>query len=347
MQTVIPIQALRALAALAVAACHYDQVRLMLSSRGAEVGPLFSLSAGVDVFFVISGFIMVFSSERLFAARGGSVEFLTRRLARIVPLYWVTTGLAVWLMNRPIDWHSGLGSLLFIPHRDVSGAIVPLHGVGWTLNFEMFFYSLFAVAVVWRRTIAVPGLCVALAAIVVAGSWLQPGFVPFSYWSDPIILEFAAGMLIALAYRNNARLPTVLRAVLIPAALFAMWSTPEHMPPSGYRFLVWGVPAAILVAAAALGSRETPARWIAAPVKLLGDASYALYLIHPLMGAVVLLGWPHGLNRYPIMAIVLTTAVITQIIAIGVHVWLERPCTRALVDFARRRPARSAIEPAT
>jgi exopolysaccharide production protein ExoZ len=320
----------------------------MLSGRGSDPQPLFSLSAGVDVFFVISGFIMVYSSERLFAARGGSAMFLTRRFARIVPLYWLTTALAVWLMSLPINWSSAFYSYFFIPYRLANGNIVPLHGVGWTLNFEMFFYALFAVAIVWRRKIAVPALCAALAGIVVAGKWLQPSVVPFLYWSDPIVLEFAAGMLVALAYRNNVRLSIAMCVGLLPAALFAIWFvSAQHMPPSEYRFVQWGLPAAILVAAAVLGSREAPPRWIAAPVKLLGDASYALYLIHPLMGAVLFLWWPNGLNQYPMIPVILVAAIITQAVAIGVFLLLERPCTRAIVDFARRKPAQPVIDSVT
>lgn len=343
MRTLVSIQALRALAALAVAACHFDQVRLVLSGRPNDPIPLFSLSAGVDVFFVISGFIMVYSSERLFAVRGASFEFLARRTARIVPLYWLTTALAVWLMALPIDWYTALGSYLFIPYRQPNDNITPLHGVGWTLNFEMFFYAFFAIAIIWPRKIAVPALCAALTGIVIAGYLLQPSFVPFLYWSDPIILEFATGMLVALAYRSEVRLPIIFRVCLIPAALAAMWLVPEHMPPSGYRLLMWGVPAAAVVSCSVLGRRSVQHPWLVAPVQLLGDASYALYLIHPLAGAAIILLWQKGLNTYPMIPVLLAVAILSQAIAVGVYVLLERPCTRAIVNFAKRSPARAAV----
>ena len=109
--------------------------------------PLYSLASGVDLFFVISGFIMVYSSEDLFGARGAWRTFLTRRLVRIVPLYWLTTAITIPLMSLTVDWQSLLGSYFFIPYRAPSNAIVPLHGVGWTLNLEMFFYVIFAAAI--------------------------------------------------------------------------------------------------------------------------------------------------------------------------------------------------------
>jgi exopolysaccharide production protein ExoZ len=342
MRTLISIQALRALAALAVAICHFDQVRTMLSGHADEPFPLFPLSAGVDVFFVISGFIMVYSSERLFAARGGSLEFLIRRLARIVPLYWLTTALAIWLMAPPRIWESLLDSYFFIPYRATTGNMLPLHGVGWTLNFEMFFYVLFALAITWRRGIAVSVLCATLTGIAAAGYWLKPSAAQFIFWSDPIILEFAAGMLIAEAYQRGARLPIILRWWLVPGALLTIWFVPEYMPPSGYRFLMWGVPAATLVACAVLGQRSATLRWFAAPAKLLGDASYALYLVHPLTGAVIFLLWHQGLNQYPMITVLVVAVILTQALSVGIFVFLERPCTRAIVNFVKRRPAEPA-----
>src|ERR1700722_16881943 len=110
MRTIHSVQMLRAIAALMVVACHFDTVRLMLLSRGAEATLLYPLASGVDLFFVISGFIMIISSEPLFAAPGGSATFIIRRLARIVPLYWLTTLAAIPLMSLPVSWEALAGS---------------------------------------------------------------------------------------------------------------------------------------------------------------------------------------------------------------------------------------------
>src|SRR5262249_35269174 len=153
-------------------------------------------------------------------------------------------------------------------------------------------------------------LCAVLASIAILGYWVSPSLAPLMFWSDPIILEFLAGMLIAVAYRHGIFIPIMLRICLIIVAIFTIWSVPEFMPPSGYRFLAWGVPAAVVVACGVLGRRSVPVRWLATPVKLLGDASYALYLIHPLTGSIVLILWPKGLYHYPMMPVILISVVL-------------------------------------
>jgi exopolysaccharide production protein ExoZ len=335
-RTIVSIQALRALAALAVTACHFDQVRLMLSGHSLDPQPLACLAAGVDLFFVISGFIMVYSSELLYGKPGAAGEFFSRRLARIVPLYWITTGLAIWLMSRPYDLQTVLKSLFFVPYRVGDGNIQPLHGVGWTLNFEMFFYVMFAMAIGWSRKIAVTALSIGLALIVLTGFLVQPSIAPLQFWSDPIILEFVSGMLIALAYNHGSRLPGLLRIVLVPASIgVILWAGEQHLP-SGTRLFLWGLPAATIVACTVLGLRRDPPRWLAAPVKLLGDSSYALYLLHPLVGAVVFLLWQNWLNRYPMVTVLLVAAVAAQALSIGTFRFFERPCMKAVLNSLRR-----------
>ena len=341
-RVVISIQALRALAALAVAIIHFETVYLILIGHANGPFILFSFSSGVDVFFVISGFIMVLSSEQFFAAPNGPREFLTRRLARIVPLYWVTSVIAIFLMSLPTDWDSVIKSALFIPYRKSDGAIVPIHGVGWTLNYEMFFYALFSVAIFWPRRIAILLLCTALTSIVIMGRWLSPTLVPLIYWSNPIILEFAIGILIALAYARNVEIPMLLRLCLVPLALASLWFSSGYMAPSGNRVLFWGVPAAILVACAVLGARKKRSRWIAAPINLLGDASYSLYLTHPLIGAVVIVLWPRGLNHYEINVVLPAACILSQAVAIAIFLLFERPTTRWLKQLSTRYHALSS-----
>jgi exopolysaccharide production protein ExoZ len=124
------IQILRAAAALGVLLDH--------AGRWLDVAPIVDIgAAGVDLFFVISGFIMVYTSERLFGQTGAPQRFLARRIIRIVPLYWTLTAFAALVLFG--FGPNTLGSYLFIPtHRG------PILTVGWTLNYEMMFYSLFA-----------------------------------------------------------------------------------------------------------------------------------------------------------------------------------------------------------
>jgi exopolysaccharide production protein ExoZ len=333
------------LAAAAVAIVHFETIWQILIGHAGGPVMSFPLSSGVDVFFVISGFIMVLSSEQYFAAPGGSLEFLTRRLARIVPLYWLTSVVAIFLMSLPFDWNSLVKSAIFIPYQKPNGSIVPLHGVGWTLNYEIFFYVLFSIAICWPRRTAILLVCAALTSIVIMGSVFSPTLVPLIFWSNPIILEFAFGVLIAFAYRHDVKIPLLLRLCLTLLALGSIWSSTGYMPPSGDRVLFWGVPAAVLVLCAVLGTRQDYSQWITAPVKLLGDASYSLYLIHPIVGAIVIVLWSHGLNRYPIEIVLPAAVLLSQVLAIAIFWQFERPTTRWLIYQIRRRFAVSSGEP--
>ena len=164
------IQVLRAAAALAVLFAHLWPA---LAQFGNEnIIPNFTFgAAGVDLFFVISGFIMVYTSERLFGQRDGPGRFLTRRLIRIVPMYWALTTLVVvaWYGVKLPDhttWTNVVGSYLFIPTLKPGGGTAPVLGVGWTLNYEMLFYFLFAITIMFQRRMAVIVLSALLFGIV-------------------------------------------------------------------------------------------------------------------------------------------------------------------------------------
>src|SRR5262245_61905199 len=174
--SLVSIQALRAIAALLVFLGHaINQVNLEVAEEFPNsYGPF-----GVDLFFVISGFVMVYSSERLFGQPGASVKFFARRLARIVPLYWAATAILVWFDVPNASTKAVLGSLFFVPHIPLEA---PLLDVGWTLIFEMFFYSVFAIALLAKRRFAVvASATVFLISFVVLAS----GPSDAEFWYSP------------------------------------------------------------------------------------------------------------------------------------------------------------------
>src|SRR3954453_23077189 len=152
----------------------------------------FPWAAGVDVFFVISGFIMVHASARLFGAPDGGRIFLARRVARIVPIYWAVTTLYLAIalagpefLNREfLDWPYVVASYLFVPVTRPDGLVQPLYGLGWTLNYELFFYASFAVALAVgpSRRHAVLGLGAVFAGLVLTGRALAPLPQPLGFW---------------------------------------------------------------------------------------------------------------------------------------------------------------------
>src|SRR5205085_11079539 len=200
---------------------------------------------------------MVYSSESLFGRADGPRKFFLRRLARIAPLYWAVTVviiLYIYAVHGGVLWDiytpaSLLASFLFWPYPRVDGYAFPVHLLGWTLNYEMFFYAVFAVAILLPRRAAIPTVVVVFGALVILGRYVSLR-LPFQFWSNSIILEFCLGMLIALAYREGLRLPPAAAWALGTAAVasFAAAATPD----SEWRVLFWGLPSAALVASCAL-----------------------------------------------------------------------------------------------
>ncbi|WP_245410922.1 acyltransferase family protein [Microvirga flavescens] len=341
MSKLIHIQLLRALAALAVAFLHAQHDAADLAARlGFTFSPLdnFPWMAGVDVFFVISGFIMVYTSRDLFAAPSGRGIFLARRIARIVPLYWmVTTLYVVAALVVPVLVHGGLPSVwaviasyLFIPF-DRPGPIQPIYSLGWTLNYEMFFYALFAFVLVLRGRVALLVLAGALISFTLIGRVASLP-QPFAFWTDPIILEFAFGIGLGWLRVQGVTLAFFWRALLAIAGV-ALLAGNVLGPPSeigAIRFVAWGVPAALLVAAASLGpERPASANWLTRFGVRVGDVSYAIYLIHPfvmrsLSEAVARSGWGAVLGPWGFFALVLSG---TLAASFAVHLWFERPVT--------------------
>jgi exopolysaccharide production protein ExoZ len=335
MQTIVAVQILRAVAALSVVFCHYNQLDLFLTGRRDDPIPLYFLASGVDLFFVISGFIMIYSSKALFAAPDGIRTFAVRRLARIVPLYWITTITYIFVVHFPLSLWPIMGSLFFIPYGTVGTQIVPIHGAGWTLNYEMMFYVLFSISLLWRRKIALFVLVLTLAIIAVLGQVTTPTSAPVRYWLDPIVLEFAFGMLIAIFYERGVCVPTSVQWLLICASAVTIYLTEYHIIgsglPSAGRAFYWGLPCAAIFAALVLRTPFDKANRFVSTFTMLGNASYSLYLIHPIISVYILLAWQNGQFRSLPASLVAVGGVITSIIlSIIAFSTIERPATRLL-----------------
>lgn len=286
------LQGLRAVAALSVLLAHaIGDIRQL--PNGVALLPMSHLgAAGVDLFFVISGFVMVYAGRSAAEEPGGWAQFLARRIARVAPMYWLAMLLYALMQAGRGKWHVFqpdriLTSAAFWPYRAEDGTMLPFYGVGWTLNFEMFFYGVFGIGLWALRGRAPPFIAAALCLFVLAGALLPLGN-PLAYWSDSIILEFVFGMGIATAYLHGVRLSTgvsfllgVTGIGLIVAGGLLGYVAPLPGEPFNWpRCVVWGVPVALVMAAVIL----RPAGRFAAsvPLRALGDASYSIYLLHSL-----------------------------------------------------------------
>jgi peptidoglycan/LPS O-acetylase OafA/YrhL len=219
----------------------------------------------------------------------GPLAFLGSRVRRIAPLYWSVT-LAMFaiarfapalIQNTPSDLHRLVDSFLFIPAPRPDGTMRPVVFVGWTLNFEMAFYALFAVGLLApRRRIGVLAAAGALA-LAVAWGWLaRPAAPVLAFYTTPMVLEFGLGMLLGLAWPHldpPERLVWPLMAAAVAA--FALMLGAPWLWPQVDRLFIFGLPATVIVAAAlAVERRGRAARW---PwLQALGAASYAIYLSH-------------------------------------------------------------------
>jgi exopolysaccharide production protein ExoZ len=360
------LQVLRGLAAIGVAAVHaqHEAEPIAAGIGGAfKASPPFPAAAGVDVFFAISGFIMVYASRRLFGTPTGRRVFLAHRIARVIPLYWTVLTLYLVVALAAPRLLSGehltplvvVASYLFIPVARPDGVIQPLYSLGWTLNYEVFYYALFTVAVAWPRAQSLPWLFATFVALAVIGVAV-PGLPPtLAFWTDPMVLEFAFGVALALLREEGVRLGGPVRVGLAAVAFVAIALTlagPEGAGPVP-RVLACGVPAAMLVAAAGLGHDRDGEAWLVTRFgALVGDASYALYLFHPFVmrgvrELVVRAGLAGAIGPWGFVGLSL---VLATLVSIAIHFLFERPATgwtrRRLERWLSVARARSYDDPA-
>ena len=306
------LQHLRAAAAVAVLLYHVGQ----WCGDGFKIG-----AAGVDLFFVISGVAMGLSA--LDPALTPSV-FIKRRLWRIAPPYWIASlavlGLALACPRLLPKVYPDLGhvllSLLFIPHLDPTGLPFPLLPVGWSLSYEMVFYAIVAASLIAppprRARIVVWGLI----GVMLFGVVARPAYFLFA---NPMMLQFMAGFLIAKAHAHNQLPRHGAGWGLILAGLVAYFGLSGFdLYASLWRPLLWGAPAALIVAGALSLERGVKARRL--PTTL-GDASYAIYLCH--WPVVVMLAKIMGVSRVWVFA----PSAILAALAVGLLYWrmVERP----------------------
>lgn len=327
------VQALRAFAAGIVIFVH---MVTLLSPLGIRQDDLAFGEAGVDLFFVISGFVMVHTMKRRPLTSGA---FFLNRVIRVVPLYWLLT-LTVFaialvapsLMGAtrasPIEL---IESLSFVPFVKSNGLIQPVLFVGWTLNYEMFFYLIFALGILLcrgslRGTVAFA--TAAMLALAVGGAIWTPDAVPLRFFTSPLMLEFALGMILGLTGVGRWKVPGGL-AVAIACMGLVLLATAGFVMPGMPRLVRCGlVSLVILWAALVAEERGHVARQPL--LQLIGAASYALYLTHPFplqaLGKV-----SQRIGSAP-LAIALTPVAIllAVVVAIACHRWIELPMTKRL-----------------
>ena len=341
------LQALRAYAAVSVMLGH--GILEFHSTKGIDM-PFneFPLIAGVDIFFVLSGFVMFYTSGKMFGRPGAVLEFWRRRFIRLVPLYWFFTSLMVAVLlflgnhvrSTEFDLWNIISSYLFLPSERPGGRIAPVLSLGWTLNYEIFFYFTFGMLLLLNKSRGLICLIASFLFLIIVNSLYDFHFVPVRFWGNSIILEFISGVLLGvLKDRGDFQksLPFCFGIFLL-GLIILLLGCGLDVP----RFIKGGLPATLMVYAA-LALPMAADRKIPAWIILLGDSSYALYLCHrfvlravTMLFAVVAIPPANELILY-----VLATLSGSVILSILVHKFIETPFLRL---FSRGKGSTGTIQ---
>lgn len=327
------LQILRFLAAFLVLCGHAQHavVEKMTGSPGLfGVVPL-DWGLGVDVFFIISGFVMYYMMHGRFGRPGMAIDFVRRRIIRVVPLYWVFTtiiliaGMATGEIVVP---RSNIAfSYLFLPGPTCDEYCFPVFTLGWTLNYEMLFYAIFAIALTQPRRIGLPLVVGVIVGMIAIGHFIPASWPMLHFWTYPLIGEFLMGIGIARAYIEGWRLPRPVGWAMIATGFaLAVLSYQTDAYDVIWRLWTGGVPAALILGGAVLALEpRREGRWIALLI-VGGDASYALYLSHPIAIRVSdMIGVRLNLLAIsPVLPWLLSVAG-ALIGALIVHYWIEKP----------------------
>lgn len=346
------IQYLRGLAALSVLITHVLQWPLgKMDFVFLKTGRF-----GVEVFFVISGFIItVIAGQGQFNPR----EFLNRRAFRIVPAYWTATFLVAALaIAMPSQFRTTvptieglLKSLVFIPSQEPKA---PLLLLGWTLNFEAFFYVLFASLFFLKsgmRTIVVCGVIISL--VVIGQLVAEPSYVQAIYTS-PSMFGFIAGTILAQAYRRGlitnlgqyARWAVIAAPVALMFAFYAVsWEGADSIALWKHVLMTFTALSLVLCALSIEAWGKMPD---IRALKFLGDRSYSIYLFHIFPVAAIWAVSKQLLDVHqPLAYLACATAAIVISLTFGLICFylIERPFLEA--GRTRRRTASPVIDGVT
>jgi exopolysaccharide production protein ExoZ len=343
------IQALRGIAAFMIVMVHSRSVL-----HGTQAGRLVTdhvllpLASGVDLFFIISGFLMVLTTRDFDGSRAYAWAFLIKRFARIWPLFAVMTPIALVVEHGirglfdPSILFPYLEGLAFIPHNPAASGIYfqMAVGVAWTLCFEWYFYLVFAACMMcgrWRYAVMTIWFAVTLIAIPLlrGSSSLNVAAQPLVEWSryanlvvHPIVWDFIGGMLAAWLYVSRFQIRQsgliyVITALLL-IALLAGWHRLGMINLYGPRG--WGAPLAILFLGLVMLAKNDAIRvprWLIG----MGNISYSLYLVHvyvfEIMQAIAA-HLPVGQGMSALLLFV-TRPIIAVICAWAVFRYLEAP----------------------
>lgn len=271
---------------------HESRTKTFIDNSHYQAVDFFFWPGGVDIFFVISGFIMYTIGSQQFGKPAASADFMLRRVIRVVPTYWFFTTLmiiAASVFAGSVDKGSMsvsdiVQSYLFIPYENAYNAYYPVLSLGWTLNYEMFFYVLFAIALLFDFR---KGMIFVISSLVVFGVVGMTGVIQapvIKFWFNSIVLEFVFGIGLAWLYQHGWRLGVSTGLGLSIAGLLLI-IVAKHYKLDTFaldtRALWLGIPALMICAGLVMIEKPGTAHPVIHALVFGGNISFALYLSHP------------------------------------------------------------------
>ncbi|HEY8085995.1 MAG TPA: acyltransferase [Methylophilaceae bacterium] len=364
--TIESLQVLRGIAASAVVLHHTIRAVLLFSSERNDAASAHWLAEwlaiGVDIFFVISGFIMVYISTPYLEGKKPLNDFVMMRIIRIYPIYFTATFLLLTIQTVSFLLSSGVGfnlslrrilsALVLFPSFNQKGLVQPVLGVGWTLSYEILFYITFYISICLAKK---ANLLIIIISTILISINITTNIIPEwnlainSFLKNRIMFEFIFGCGIAMAYMKGLaqRLPVWPLFVLSVISLFLSLTADGN---ADNRFFLWGFPATMLVFLFLQIDRRM--RWPRFLV-LLGEASYSIYIFHTLILYFLLMpiishlhidSVTH-LDKFLTISVVWCLLIASTLLA---HLVFERPLQAHLVAAYRagfRNQLRAAMTP--
>lgn len=346
-KVIAPIQALRGIAASMVLLWHASRyVDGVTLARFLQPGA----AMGVDLFFLVSGFIMVHTTRDSDGSPRYVAEFLVKRAARIWPLWLLALAVMLVVQGDSTYFTDAsrciwlLRSVVFVPTPGVLADVPPIFGapvlgVGWTLNYEMYFYAFFGLSMLagrWRWAAFASWVVASVMLLPLIGGKLDGLAHPLDFLdvdrnygytvqyldlaTSPLVLLFVVGALIGLMH--HSRVPALPRgvaiasiglAVAIVAAQFAFAFRPYHGVGQ------WGLSLIPLLISVSFASRSAELR-VPAWLRWLGDISFSLYLLH-----MIVVGFVFSIvrdHRFAVVAAIAGVLLSFPVAALS-HRWIE------------------------